>query len=80
MSFRKYKTIDSLAFDRTLITSDLISKPKGNLDELVDQYNATLRYSLDTHAPLQKNKVTIKRSVPWYNDNIRAEKIKEATM
>ena len=52
MSIRKYKTIDSLAFDRTLVASDLILKPK---DELVGQYNATLRDPLDTRTSSEKD-------------------------
>jgi hypothetical protein len=46
-----------------------------DLEPLMDQYNNVLRELLDKHAPELKKQITIRPTVPWYNDTIRDAKL-----
>ena len=58
------------------VNSDIVTKPKAELNELVNQYNSWLSQLLDKHAPLRV-KTTGNRNInPWYNENICTAKQK----
>ena len=47
-----------------------------NVSALVDCYDSTLSGLLQEHAPLKKRVATIRPAAPWYDDQLRAEKVK----
>ena len=47
-----------------------------NVSALVDCYDSTLSGLLQEHAPLNKRVATIQPAAPWYDDQLRAEKVK----
>lgn len=47
-----------------------------NVFALVDCYDSTLSGLLQEHAPLKKRVATILPAAPWYDDQLRAEKVK----
>ena len=72
--YRSYKSIDPNELQLEIETSTLISQPKDDLNELVEQYNETLSALIDKHAPLKEGIVTIRPVTPWYNEAIHAAK------
>ncbi len=46
-----------------------------SLDSLINNYNEEFTVLLDKHAPLKQREVSIRKQNPWYDDNIRNEKL-----
>ena len=68
---RKLKDIDIKAFCSDILSSSLYLSPSSDLDELVKQYNDTLRKILDNHAPLLVRKIACRPHTPWYNESLQ---------
>jgi hypothetical protein len=77
ISYRRYKAIDPDKFQSDLEKSDLITSPATSVEELTDQYNATLTALIDQHAPQKTRSVTLRPITPWYSEEIhQAKKIR----
>ena len=76
INFRKYKSINLETFMQDIKMSELVTNPKEDLEEQVDQYNHELSRILDKHAPIQKKKIILRPQSPWFTDDLRAEKQK----
>ena len=74
--YRPLNKIDLTRFKQDLRNSDIVTKPKTELNELVNQYNSCLCQLLDKHAPLRVKKTGNRNINPWYNENIRTAKQK----
>lgn len=68
--YRNLKAINMEAFRTGILNSDLITSPKGNAAELVEQYDTVLRNLLDAHAPLITKTIHPKPPNPWINPDI----------
>ena len=75
-SYRPLNKIDLTRFKQDLRNSDIVTKPKTELNELVNQYNSCLSQLLDKHAPLRVKKTGNRNINPLYNENIRTAKQK----
>ena len=42
---------------------------ESNLDELLQSFNEKITDALNIHAPIQKSKITNRKSRPWYNED-----------
>lgn len=69
-SYRKLKSIDVAALKTDLAQSNLCLDPPDDLNSLVACYNNTLTTVLDQHAPVITKEITIRPSVPWFNNDI----------
>ena len=67
--FHKINKIDKCQFSTDL--EKVVSKSSNieDLNELADFYNLHLARHLDKHAPIVEKIVTIRRSVPWFDDH-----------
>ena len=45
-----------------------------NFDELVDQFKKTLSKALDDVAPIQTKQPTVRKSIPWFTDEVKEHK------
>ena len=72
--YRRIASIDIAQFISDIANSVLILNPPSTLDDLVQCYNSTLSYLLDTHAPLI-TKTAKKKSKPWFTAALHALKI-----
>ena len=57
------------------MASTLFSSPACNVNDLCDQYDSELSKVVDVHAPLKTRFVTSRPSVPWYSEEITAERL-----
>ena len=73
-SYTPLNKIDVTRFKQDLRNSDIVTKPKTELNELVNQYNSCLSQLLDKHAPLRVKKTGNMNINPWYNEYIRTAK------
>lgn len=55
-------------FRHNIETSPLITDPCIKLDDLVSQYDNTLRSLMDKHAPETPCIITLRPHIPWYSD------------
>ena len=76
VEYRCLKHIDLSVFRDDLQNSTLITSPALDLEDLLTQYDTTLRQLMDKHAPLKTKTVTIRPVTPWYNNEIDKEKKK----
>ena len=58
------------------IESDLLTNPESDLDELLVQFDSTLRNTLNKHAPLMYRNIIISPTNPWYSREIAEAKRK----
>ena len=70
MRQRKFKNIGINCFTDDIRTSELITSPRTDLQDAVQQYNDVLLGLLDTHAPVNEKIVKIDHNAPWFNDDI----------
>ena len=77
VSIRKLRAIDPVAFKQDIIDSDLYQHSWDNLDELVSQFNNTLRALLDRYAPVKRKHIHARPYAPWLTDEIRHAKRKK---
>ena len=75
ISYRKLGDIDMLKFRQNILSSELYTSPAPTLEERCNQYDLVLSTLLENHAPLRKKTVTIRPMAPWYNEDIKEQKI-----
>jgi len=56
--------------------SELITNPQGDLPQLCEQYNGTLKSLLDKHAPVRSKSVKVKPPAPWMSPDIINTKVR----
>ena len=68
------------SFTDDLKQSNLLTTNTLNLTTLPEQYENTLKETLETHAPLRRRLLTLRPSAPWYHGGIgnNHEKASEA--
>ena len=71
LTFRKIKDIDIVKFQEDIINSSLYESPKDDPDQLLEQYNSTLKNILDKHAPESTKIINIRNHAPWFNNNVK---------
>ena len=78
INYRKYKEIDTSKFEDDikqsclyLVTEMTCDDDPSAIDEVVAQYNSTLRKILDDHAPEKSKIITMKPIVPWITEQIK---------
>ena len=49
-------------------------KSEADLHAIIDQYEKTLKETLEKHAPLKRRTLTLRPSAPWYNEEIGKDK------
>lgn len=76
LSCRKLKSVDLNSFCNDVSNSSLLRNPSTDLSSLVDQYETVLTSILDQHAPCKDRLITVRPSAPWFNEEIRAARIK----
>jgi len=72
--YRKTKAIDIESFKDDLRKSRLCQDPPDGLTDLVSCYGSTITSLLDKHSPLQKETITVRPRVPWFNNEIKEAK------
>ncbi|CAB4028015.1 RNA-directed DNA polymerase from mobile element jockey [Paramuricea clavata] len=75
ISYRKLGDIDTLKFRENILSSELYTRTAPTLEERFDQYDLVLSTLLENHARLRKKTVTIRSMAPWYNEDIKKQKI-----
>ena len=71
---RCWRSFDLGAFQHDLNNSSLVTLPPENVDDLFSAYHSTLSTLLDKHAPLRRQRLSTRRSEPWYDGECRASK------
>ena len=74
VNHRQLHDINTKNLANNIQSSSLILDPKSSLDDLVDQYNTSLKSIVDVHAPMKNRWLTLRPHAPWYNNALRAEK------
>ena len=77
IKFRRTKNIDMDDFKKDIKKSKLNDMESLLTSEKADLYDRTLSELLDTHAPLIEKNIKIKRTSPWYNNELRSIKRKK---
>ena len=67
-TYMKLKDIDIEEMGKCIKAT---SRSEGNLDERVMDFNNALINALNVHAPLQTKQITIRRTVPWFADDVK---------
>ena len=76
ITYKNLRSIDRECFIQDIRKSELANYNKfENVSALGDCYDRTLSGLLEQHAPAKKHVVNIRPAAPWYNDQIRAEKV-----
>ena len=71
---RNLRNINLEDFRHDIEMSPLTTDPCTNLDDLVDQYDNTLRSLMDKHVPETTRTITLRPHTPWYSDILRSSK------
>ena len=67
-NFRNFKRANV----EEMITDMNLSDCNGNsLDEVLTSFNNNVQKALDKHAPEKRIKLSLKKTKPWYNDDLR---------
>ena len=74
ITHRKLKAINIDAFKADVTNSELISNPKRNATDLVQQYDGVHSSLIDLHAPLVTTMISPKPPKPWMTPDIMASK------
>lgn len=76
ISYREMKKINIDDFKADLRCLDRRCENMANLDELTHCYDNVLSRILNTHAPVRRKLLKVKRLTPWYNDELRELKVR----
>ena len=68
IKYRRLRNIDMDSFNNDLRNLNLRSDAK--LPAIVDQYEKTLKETLEKHAPIKRKTITLRPLAPWYNEEI----------
>ncbi|XP_072016812.1 uncharacterized protein [Amphiura filiformis] len=78
MKYRKIREIGTTEFMRDIESSSLYTKSASDLEELVNQYETVMGMLLNKHAPLVEKSVIGRPHCPWYTDELRLQKKRQA--
>ena len=73
-NYRNLKAVNIDQLRKDLSDSELCTNPPSSLDVMIGCYNTTLTDILNCHAPLKTRTVTVRRRLPWFNEDIREAK------
>ena len=76
ISYRKLHSVNMDSFNDDLKQSNLLTTNTLDLTSLTEQYENTLKETLEKHAPLRRRVITLRPSAPWYHEGIVAVKRK----
>ena len=68
ISYRKIKSINIESFIKDCNLSNLSDK---SLEEMVQQLGNRFKNALDKNAPIKTKVAKVRKTVPWFNDNLR---------
>ena len=71
---RNLKDIDLAQLRNDLLSSNLVSNPPTDVDELANAYNTTLANLLDMHAPEVERTVPNRTTSEWFNEDVQRSK------
>ncbi|XP_038062322.1 uncharacterized protein LOC119732790 [Patiria miniata] len=74
IKLREIRKIDIDAFRKDILASPLYTAPASDLNQLVHQYESTLKDLLNQHAPLISRNISCRPHAPWYNEHIHKAK------
>ena len=80
IQYRKLKNIDIQSFKQDILVSELANVNLNDPNILVEQYNGILSELLEKHAPLKNKTIVIRQQVPWFNDEIKAQKLERRNL
>ncbi|XP_071484307.1 uncharacterized protein [Diadema antillarum] len=74
--FRKLRSVDIPSFldDIETALNQKVFWDKADANDLADCYNATIKCTLDKHAPMKTVRVPEREPVPWYTGGLRQQK------
>ena len=75
ITYRKIKSIDVKAFNDDMEQSQCNADTTESIHDLLTLYNTSASNLLNTHAPLQTEKLRIIHNQPWFSGKIRQETI-----
>ena len=58
------------SFTDDIKQSNLLTTNTLDLTSLTEQYENTLKETLEIHAPLRRRVITVRPSAPWYHEDI----------
>jgi hypothetical protein len=70
VTYRKFRAINLDTLREDISQSDTVQSPANTLEDLVNQYDTSLRILIDKHAPQCTRAFTERPMFPWYNMDI----------
>jgi hypothetical protein len=74
VSYRKYRAIELADFASDIESTITFHSEEMPLDDLVRNYNDSIRAAADKHAPVQTKVVTLRTNTQWYSQELHAVK------
>ena len=74
VSYRKYRAIELADFASDIESTITFHSEEMPLDDLVRNYNDSIRAAVDKHAPVQTKVVTLRTNTQWYSQELHAVK------
>ena len=71
ITYRKIKSINTESFIADCDLSNLLDK---SLEKMVQQLGNKFKNALDKNAPIKTKVATVRKTVPWFNENLRDHK------
>ena len=69
-----YRKIKSINIDSFIEDCDLSNLSNKSLEEMVQQVGSKFKNALDKNAPIKTKVTTVRKTVPWFNENLRNHK------
>ena len=76
VNFRKLRAIDVNSFKQCINENTKLQEVELPLDDLIANYNSSLKDIIDLQAPLLNRAITLRPHAPWYSDELRDAKHK----
>ena len=76
VNFRKLRAIDLNSFKQCINQNAKLQEVELPLDDLIANYNSSLKDITDLQAPLLNRTITLRPHAPWYSDELRDAKHK----
>ena len=77
VNFRKLRAIDVNSFKQCINQNAKLQEVELPLDDLIANYNSSLKDIIDLQAPLLNRTITLRPHAPWYSDELRDAKHKQ---
>jgi hypothetical protein len=74
VSYRKYRAIELADFASDIESTITFHSEEMPLDDLVRNYNDSIRAAVDKHALVQTKVVTLRTNTQWYSQELHAVK------